>query len=408
MRIATALVAATTVLALSDEAFSVRLGGMNFRAAQGVLLVVSVAFLVRERGRLALPRAAVLCAGGFVAASLVTALLAADPRATLLRTAWFAFNAGTAALFALWAARRAALVCGVAAGVAAVAAVVWVDCLFLHWAESGPLLGGVSEGRGTSRPTAFHYEPSYAAGALVLGLAFTLHPGISNRRLAIGAGALVASAIFLTSSRSGSVALAAATLAACLAAVAPRGRPFLREWGAALLVGACLVGLFALDEGGRRHLRAIAGPLGPQSSVDRVAAGVPSSETDRLASYRAGLARWRDAPLFGSGAAADPDAGRALDPGSISGWIGLLVEAGLVGAALWAGIWVAAWRGFRVREGPAAPWLAAVLAAHFGVSLVLGPSFVRLDYWVLGAAALVASAAVLGPKGAWPARRRDA
>lgn len=428
--------AAVVFLACADRTFAFRVAGMNVRVAQVALFACAVAWAIevgREGVRRALTeaRGVAVCAAALAAASIVTIALADAPDATFVRAGWLAFNVVASAGFAAWATRRGALAHALAAGISAVAAVIWIDAFAVHWFGAEPVLGGAQpghffEGVLIARPHAFFYEPSYAAGALVLGVAATLGPGIADRRVAVGGAALVLSAVVLTTSRAGIVAAIVALVLAgvlVLAARAAQGASrVLREVGLSCALAGVLLVAWSAHPGGARSLRSLAGPLGWESTKARLAPvldggasgvaervdralGTPEpsmtyeeqvlhgrGEIGRLAGLIDGLRAWRRAPWFGSGASYEADVRRrsVISPGAIGGWTGLLAEWGGVGAALFGAFWIALARVRGSCRGPAGRVLLAVLAAHFGVTLVLGPSHVRLDYTLLVAGALVA------------------
>lgn len=442
---AAALVGGAIVfLSMSDTVFVFRAAGMTFRWAQFALLLVAIhwAWSMRRAGLAAmagLSPAAAGCALALGASFGVTAALSAEPLPTALRAAWFLANFGICAASVAWAERRGVLARSLFLGVAGVAGVVWIDAVAIHCFGLEPVLGGAQqsylfEGVPTLRPQAFHYEPSYAACALALASAATLCPGAAGRRASVLVTGLVLSAVVLTSSRAGILAIVIAALTAtALLAFARGGGRHLATVGLSWAAAALFLCVFAAAPGGNWYLRAIAGPFGvartvervsqiaddgsgrslteridslpPEASVDPEEArrrDIGRSEIGRLSSYLRGLDRWRAAPWFGHGAARERVVvrERLLAQSEMSAWVGLLAEFGAFGSALYVALFGAvAWaRRPAADSGGRAPAriLAAVLLAHSAVSFQLGPSFVRLDYCLLTLGVLAAYGAAGG------------
>ncbi|MEX2179195.1 MAG: O-antigen ligase family protein [Gemmatimonadaceae bacterium] len=197
------------------------------------------------------------------------------------------------------------------------------------------------------------------------------------RKLGVGAAAIVASALVLTSSRTGLLGLVRGVVffAAIARRLAPRQERNQALRAAALAVA--LIAAFGLHAEGYRYLRFIAGPLGP-SAVSRI--GQPTSEGIRLRNARSAASSIAERPLLGSGVMVGTD--RAIGTRTFNTWLEVAVEAGLLGLAAFAFAILMTLRWASARAGPAVALASTAWLIHLVVNLNFTQTFPRLDYWL--------------------------
>lgn len=415
--VATSLCAVVFFLGAADQWFAMRILGVNVRLANLVLAGGLITWLAR---RAAVGRDMHVLAIGwlpFLVVYLLAAALSPTPALGALKLAWFAFNFLTAfAWCSLFASRTLAR--GYFSAFLAIAAILVFDFAsgFTHgpsrmigFAQPNDLVGGAI----LYRPTAFYYEPSYAASGVGLALLLamtplgTLAPAISTLLIGVGVAALT-----VTMSRTGW--LFAAVGAAALMVLARLGAGFasvvsLRK----ALVGGALFALFAgallIIDTNRTRTIALWQALGWTQTVERVcpmlrdrlaflalqclsaeerarAVGrardaVPqdTAEGQRLAWMQGALARVEASPLLGHGVARGDT--RLIDARSSNVWLEIAVEGGLlsVAAFVW-GLGYTLHRFGAFRAGNRAGLV--VLLTYFVVAWPFLQTFPRLDQWL--------------------------
>lgn len=398
-------------LASADQVFATRLGGMNFRWAQILLLAGATAALASaaphllsvDGRKLRLVAAAWLL---FFLAYGAAALLSAEPRLSVVKLVWAVFNIGGAGALCLATRRREGLETGLVVGLGLAAGVVWVDAAWIYsLGHSAPLLGLVQQSMEVDsmrqlRPHAFYYEPSYAGAGLAFATPLVF---VAARRFGaraqVGVAALVSSAVVLTTARTGGLTLVIAGLGAAAALGLRREWGLLRRLGAVVAVATVLLALFFAVGRGPTYLKFITGPLGPGAMIERASydppkpsAGEPAvilpSESDRLSNLRSNLERWAGSPVTGWGVSIASDrhgVARLIEPVAMNTWAEILVESGALGFGTFilALILTLRYAARRSRDRTLLAIVAAGWAGHLLGNLSFTQTFPRLDYWLL-------------------------
>jgi O-antigen ligase len=418
-------------LGSADQVFATRVGGLNLRWGQALLLAGALAFAPSAwsaiRGAWTDARAVVLAWAAFFGLYALAVALSPAPKLSIVKLAWALFNMGGAALlFVAGTRHREALVRGLVGACATTAAVLWVDALALHWLGTAPLLGLAQDsyehaGFLQRRPHAFFYEPSYAGASLAFALPTLLVATRSMpRALRLGAPALVTSAIVLTTARTGIVSLGLGAVVAVVLAWRSGHRELVRRLVTiAALSTLALALFFAPTARSRAYGGFLLGPMGPIGVLHRLLPATPTaatvdpgtSEGARASNFREGLARIAERPVLGWGAVgADkpgPGEARLLKPVATNTWVEVGVEAGLLGLLAFLHAIAVTIRSVLRRAAPEPRvLLLAAMAAHLVVNLNFTQTFPRLDYWLLFVAAL--RLAIPHAEGPPDARARDA
>lgn len=367
-------------LCSSDLVFAERIAGVNIRWGQLALLAVAGVVQWRELSRGVRPVVDRLGASAwlvFFLAYFLAALAAPDTPRTLLKLAWGVLNVALAARLCLSGIPARTLLSGFALASVCMAFIVWVDAIATQWLGQLPAIGFaqqsmIFEGRWILRPHAFHYEPSFVGAALAFATPVMIAvPGWKG----VAASSLVASAVVLTSSRTGILGVVVGSMVYLVLSLRRPVRTELRRVAVAV-VGMCLMlGAFALHPEGTRFMRFIAGPLGPAHEVARI----ERSESDRLGNAVRAVGAFRENPLLGRGVVAGRD--RAIGTQTYNVWLEIGVESGLVGLLSFATA-IAATIAWAVRRGATPHWLWAAWVIHLVVNFNFTQSFPRLDYWL--------------------------
>jgi hypothetical protein len=416
-------------LGSADQTFATRLGGMNFRWGQ-LLMLVALGWLAAT-GRLtaavrALPsldkrdRRAIFMWAAFFVVYLAACFHSNSARLTGMKLLWAGFNIGGAALICLLgAARPRVLKEGLVVGCALICGVIWIDSIALLWAGlPGPVLGLaqdslVFEHVLQMRPHAFYYEPSYAGAALafVTPLLFIVTRDMP-RWVRWAAPTFTIATTVLTSARTGLlglfVALGALTALALFWGAVGLAR---RVVGSGLLALVILTAFFAVTPRAGTYGRFILGPLGPSGIYERLTSSKGgwrdgagfgdndvesakirrSSEEDRLGNLLKSVHHWRERFVLGWGVdqaapAVDTNAyRRAIRPQVINTWLEVANESGVLGL-LSFGAAIALTIIAALRRSTDATTRAALLAAwtaHLVCNLNFTQTFPRLDYWLI-------------------------
>lgn len=270
----------------ADQVFATRVGGLNLRWGQLLLLGVSAWSLwtlrpgapgVSDRWRALAPLA--LTWGAFFVAYAAAAALGTDPAPAFVKLAWAVFNIGGAAALCLaLPASRRALTGGFVLGTSLTSLVILVDAAAMFWAGmDGPLVGFAQDSFSIDnvvqrRPHAFYYEPSYAGAMLAFATPLLLAAtGKAPRLVRWGVPALAMSAAVLTTARTGLLSLFVAVSAAAVLGLLLRDtRPLRRIAASGLVATALLAALLGPTAAGQRYLEFLLGPLGPQGIVTRL------------------------------------------------------------------------------------------------------------------------------------------
>lgn len=396
-------------LAVPDLVVTVEVGRFTLRAAQivaaGTALGAAVELLRRGAVLATLRRIppALWCFVAFGALALIrlTALGAPNPVKGYAYAGWGLFVAVAIAgsLFVLLDTRRRlarglAVFAGAIALLALFGLIQWSigvlggnPPLLTQWVGSMPRINGLS------------FEPSYFAFSTAIGCALALCALLGSATflspgLAAAASALTATALLLSSSRSGWIGLATLLLLA-IALIAVRRRQLRRpQW---LGLGALAASLTLAGV-----LMVTVHPTGYAEMANRgLNVRDPTSSKPRLEGVLQALSMFRARPLLGVGlgqfgATLSVEQARELPVQEIDQivtfnlYIELLAENGLFGFALIAGGLLlcarGVWRSWRQRDPELAAMALAVLVAAglaFGVMYQFNQTLFRTEVWCL-------------------------
>ncbi len=420
--ISTFLFAVLFFLCFSDQVFSTRILGFNFRWGQILLLLLAWPSLTRliadvRKGSLEgnnRLRLLFYWAPFFLIYGLA-ALNSTSPFLTGIKGCWGIFNIGCALLVVLnpqwdlWT--KNAFLRGFQWGIGLVAGIIWVQLLASCWfgiSQAGNihdqisqrvtisfphfvLLLGFGQPIGTFdninlfRPCAFYYEPSYAGCALsfALPLLLILDEQEGSARKGWLPGFILAT-VFLVSSRSGILSAFLSLSLASFYFLLQNQKTFLKTIGKCLGVGFLLVLMFCATPHARKFVHYIFFPLGIES-VSRFN-NIGTSEGGRFANIIQSLKICKLHPFLGNGIYAGSGVGgNGLGQLAMNTWLEIGLESGAFGVLTFLGALLASMRwalkgGFFPGEKF---WAFAAWTSHLALNLNLTQTFPRLDYWLI-------------------------